>query len=326
MVSLMKLRLGMFGSIALIVGVGSLVLMAILTYLFGGFGIDIMIMALAIVVMFNILQWLFAPHIIDAIYKVRPADPYREGWLINIVERIARISGLKKVPKVMIAEINVPNAFAYGSPLTGPRVAVTRRAIEILNRDELEAVIAHEIGHVKHRDMTVMMIISIIPAIMYWLGIMLMRYGMFSAAFRSSRDRGSEGGLILVLGGLALAALSFIFNLLVLWFSRMREYYADTHAALSVNNGALKLQRALAKILIDTGFLKRRGMKVEKYETLKALFIADPGHRVMARGYINVDSVIAEIKSLKVSIWDELFSTHPHPAKRFRFLDNLVGV
>ena len=299
--------------------------MAILTYLFGGFGIDIMITALIIVIMFNLLQWLFAPHIIDAMYRVRPADIYREGWLIDTVKRIAKVSGLKKVPKVMVAEINVPNAFAYGSPLTGPRVAVTRRAIEVLNRDELEAVIAHEIGHIKHKDMAVMMLISIIPAIMYWLGIMLMRYGMFSAAFRS-RDRGAEGGLVLVLGGLALAALSFIFNLFVLWFSRMREYYADTHAAFSVNNGALKLQRALAKILIDTGFLKRRGVRIEKYETLKALFIADPGHRVIARGYINIDRVIAEIKSMKVSIWNELFSTHPHPAKRFRFLDKLIGI
>ncbi|RLG89443.1 MAG: zinc metalloprotease HtpX [Thermoprotei archaeon] len=325
MVSLVKLRLGMLGSIALIIGLGSLVLMAILTYLFGGFGMDIMITALIIVVMFNLLQWLFAPHIIDAMYRVRPADIYREGWLIDTVKRIAKVSGLKKVPKVMVAEINVPNAFAYGSPLTGPRVAVTRRAIEVLNRDELEAVIAHEIGHIKHKDMAVMMLISIIPAIMYWLGIMLMRYGMFSAAFRS-RDRGAEGGLVLVLGGLALAALSFIFNLFVLWFSRMREYYADTHAAFSVNNGALKLQRALAKILIDTGFLKRRGVRIEKYETLKALFIADPGHRVIARGYINIDRVIAEIKSMKVSIWNELFSTHPHPAKRFRFLDKLIGI
>jgi len=315
----------MLGSIALIIGLGSLVLMAILTYLFGGFGMDIMITALIIVVMFNLLQWLFAPHIIDAMYRVRPADIYREGWLIDTVKRIAKVSGLKKVPKVMVAEINVPNAFAYGSPLTGPRVAVTRRAIEVLNRDELEAVIAHEIGHIKHKDMAVMMLISIIPAIMYWLGIMLMRYGMFSAAFRS-RDRGAEGGLVLVLGGLALAALSFIFNLFVLWFSRMREYYADTHAAFSVNNGALKLQRALAKILIDTGFLKRRGVRIEKYETLKALFIADPGHRVIARGYINIDRVIAEIKSMKVSIWNELFSTHPHPAKRFRFLDKLIGI
>jgi heat shock protein HtpX len=85
------------------------------------------------------------------------------------VQRLAAAAGMEKPPKAYVAEIDIPNAFAFGSPLTGPMVAVTRRLAESLPREEVEAVIGHELGHIRHRDVAFMMAVSIIPAIIYYI-------------------------------------------------------------------------------------------------------------------------------------------------------------
>lgn len=313
-VSLLKLRLSMIGVWALITGLASLILVAVLTALnipfFGIYGI------LGFVIAFHVFQWLIGPYIINAVYRVRELKPDEYPWLHRMVERIARESGMERPPKLMIAEIDLPNAFAYGSPLTGGMVAVTRGLLRNLDEEEVEAVVGHEIGHLKHKDVVVMMMISIIPAIIYYLG-----YTLYVSGWAYGDDRERGGGVASVLIGLALIVISFIFNLFVFYMSRLREYYADAHSSRVSSQGARSLQRALARIMVATGRMSRRAR--EEHEQFKAFFITDPEFDLKAQ-YRDIDRLVEEIKSQKPSIFEELFSTHPHPAKRLRFLDRFI--
>ncbi len=326
--TLAKLRLSMVGVLALVIGLGTLILTAIFMYLMPATSFEyLMIYALLFAVAIHIIQWLIGPKIIEAIYRVKefPKDSPLYHRLKDIVRRVSEVSGLSEVPKLMYADIKIPNAFAYGTPFSGYKVALTRGLLENLPIDEVEAVVAHEIGHIKHKDIVVMMIISIIPAIIYWLGQMLYRVAIFSAFLggRREREAGAAPALFLLLG-LLLIALSFVFNLITLYLSRLREYYADSHAALTVRDGARKLQRALARILLISGALKSMGYNVGKYSQFKSFFIEDPEQGIVVRGYrYDIDKIVEEIKRMKPSAL-EIFSSHPHPAKRLRFLDQFV--
>ena len=315
--SLLKLRLSMIGVWAAITGLATLILTAILLYLgmpiYGVYGI------LGFVIVFHFFQWLIGPYIINAIYSVREVKPHEYPWLHRIVEKLSKRSGLEKPPKLMLAEIDIPNAFAYGSPLTGNMVAVTRGLLNTLDESEVEAVLGHEIGHLKHKDIIVMMMVSLIPAIIYYVGYSLYMSGWFGGY--SEREEGGGAGLILIIG-ILLIVVSYIFNLFVFYMSRLREYYADSHSAMVAENGARNLQRGLVKIMMATGRL-RKYLRGRSYGQLKMFFIADPDMGVRRfRG--NIEELVEEIKREKPSVLAELFSTHPHPAKRLRFLDQFV--
>ncbi len=310
---LIKLRFAMLGTLAAIIGLATLVLMAILSWFGASLGIHVI---LGIVVAFHILQWLIAPYIINAIYHVRPIKAHEYPWLHEAVSRISAASGLNTKPKLMLAEIDLPNAFAYGNPITGNFVAVTRGLLSTLPREEVEAVIGHELGHIKHKDVMFMIAISIIPALIYYLGHVLYYSGWLGSMARDQRG----GGALLILIGVGLMVLSFIFNIFVFYFSRLREYYADSHAATSVQNGARNLQRGLVRIMSASRRVRKE--KIASYTQMKVLFIADP--EVSIRGYDDIDALVERIKAEKPSILMELFSTHPHPAKRLRHLDAYI--
>ena len=300
--SLWKLRLTMLGTLALIISVTTLLFGALAIYL----GADLIVTAILIVTV-NLAQWLFAPFIIDAIYGTMEADPYEYGYLYDILEDLSIKSGIS-TPKLMISSIPIPNAFAYGSPLTGNRVAITKGLLKILDKDEVAAVLGHELGHLKHKDVQLMMFVSLLPSLLFYLGYTL----SFS---RSRENRGLLGvGLILV---------GYLLQFLVLGLSRLREYYADAHSAMI--NDARKLQSALAKIAVATGYLALKGYNITEHSQFRALFIYDPyaSTRDMEL-LLDTEQLIAEIKSRKIGLFEsiaELFSTHPNLVKRIKALD-----
>ena len=323
---IVKLYVSMIGTLALIIGVSTLLITIILSFI----GVLNLSILLPLVVGINLIQWLIAPYIIDMIYRVEEADPVRYSWLHEMVERISLRSGLKK-PKVMIAKIPIPNAFAYGSPLTGNRVAVTEGLIDTLDREEIEAVIGHEIGHLLHKDMHVMVIASLLPAILFIIGRSLLWSGMYYTR------REERSGAALLVGLIAIVG-AYILHLLVLGLSRLREYYADIHSASVVKDGALKLQVALAKLVNSTARLRARGLDVSSFSGFKALFITDPDKAIeevesvasipTAPGIISRRelALVERIKRRELTLADriiEIFSTHPNIVKRLRALDEL---
>ena len=127
-------------------------------------------------VILNVGQWLLAPYLIGWIYKVKEIGQDEKPELHQIVNDLSKKSGIA-VPKLMLANIPMANAFAYGSPLTGNRVAVTQGLLDSLDNGEVEAVLGHELGHVKHHDVQVMMVASFLPALFYYIGYSMMLSG-----------------------------------------------------------------------------------------------------------------------------------------------------
>ncbi|RLG83486.1 MAG: zinc metalloprotease HtpX [Thermoprotei archaeon] len=315
--NLAKLYASMLLTVLVVTTISTIVLYFILT-LFTATPFEIV---LFIVIAAYILQWLFAPYFIEAIYRVEPLRDPAYSNLIKGFNEIVKKNGITP-PKLMVANIDIPNAFAYGSPLTGYKIAVTRGLLRSLPEDEVMAVLGHEIGHIKHRDTIVIMAVGLIPAIILWLGEYLVRWGWLFGYYRARREESLAPYALLGLGVLFLI-IGFLLNLGILYLSRLREYYADAHSATIIPNGARLLQRALARIMVNSGWLRKIGYNLGKYNQLKMLFISSPDHVIMAR-YQDIDYIIENIKRQKVSILAELFSTHPHPAKRLRFLDQFI--
>jgi heat shock protein HtpX len=317
-----KLRLSMAGTLAVIFGLSTLVFTVIMS-LAGVF--DLLTLAI-FVVSFNIIQWLISPYLVGAIYRVRELPKDENPQLHQMVETLSEKSKISK-PKLMLAQIPIPNAFAYGSPLTGNRVAVTKGLLESLNEGEVEAVLGHELGHLKHRDVQVMMVVSFLPALFYYIGFSLMLSGMY----RGRRD--DSGGAALI--GIGFMIFSWVLNLFILYLSRLREYFADRHSVSVVDNGAQKLSTGLAKI-VNTTRKVNDATKNQKDKpnanAFKALFIADPDRasvdsaELAAMNAPGDQKLVQEIISQKLTFADKLveaLSTHPNIVKRLRALQEL---
>jgi len=216
----------MAGTVAVIIGASTLGL-SMLLGMMGQLNLYSLVVTIAI---FNVAQWLLAPYLINSIYGVRRLADGESPHLHSMVEELSARSGIE-APKLMFSKIPIPNAFAYGSPLTGSHVAVTQGLLSNLDTEEVEAVIGHEIGHIKHRDVQVMMFISFLPSLFY-----ILARSMLFSRYYGGRDRRDSGGLALV-GSISM--LFYFFLLLFnLGFSRLREYYADQHSASIVQDGA----------------------------------------------------------------------------------------
>ncbi|MGD0406793.1 MAG: zinc metalloprotease HtpX, partial [Candidatus Bathyarchaeia archaeon] len=275
-----------------------------------------------LVVVLNIAQWLLAPYLIGAIYKVRELTQNENPQLHQMVDDLSRKSGISK-PKLMLAQIPLPNAFAYGSPLTGNRVAVTQGLLKSLDDGEVEAVLGHELGHLKHHDVQAMMVVSFLPALFYYIGYTFMLSGIFGGGQRKS---GGSNALI----GLGFMAFSWILTLFTLYLSRLREYYADRHSVSVVDNGAEKLSTGLVTIVDESRHAGKPNKQQQKNNSaFKALFIADPDRasadsaELHATHAVNKKDLLRETLSREPTKADrflEIFSTHPNIIKRLRAL------
>ena len=323
--SLLKLKLSMYGTLALIIGLSTLFFAAILMMLHA----FSLVFLVGIVAVFNLLQWLYAPKVIESLYRVRELKVEEAPRIHMIFDRLVKKIGLREKPKLMVAEMKIPNAFAYGSPLTGKRVAVTRELLRTLEEEEVEAVLGHELGHLKHRDVQIMMFVSVLPAIFYFLGYSLLFSGYFGYG---RRDEGSLAPL--VIGGASLA-IYWILSLFVLGLSRYREYYADRASVSIVEDGARKLSEALAKITYYSSHVKSRYQEeVGLANSFRTLFISDPGSaerdleglKTLGFRRLSDQALVREIVSRRLTLADkrvELFSTHPNIVKRIRALQKL---
>ncbi|MEM3046621.1 MAG: zinc metalloprotease HtpX [Candidatus Bathyarchaeia archaeon] len=314
---LLKLRVYMFGTLAVLIGLSTL-FFTVLLMLVGG---EILLMPF-FVVAFNLLQWLIAPYMINAMYGVREVSSREEPELHRMVQRLSMASGIKK-PKVMVSSLPIPNAFAYGSPLGGNRVAVTVGLMDKLESEEVEAVLAHELGHLKHRDVQIMMFVSVLPALFYYIGYSF----MMSSYYYRGRSREGNGSLAVLIGMVSMA-LYFVVTLFTLGLSRLREYYADSHASRVVEDGPRKLSEALAKIAYSTGRMRRQNLGASG--SFKTLFISDPERapqdavELAQAGAFRTDQELVRNVMARQLTWSdrlvELFSTHPNIVKRIRAL------
>jgi heat shock protein HtpX len=309
----------MAGTVALIIGLSTLFFTVILS-LTGAF--DFLTLGI-IVVGFNVIQWLISPYIVDALYHTKALSASEEPKLHEMVDDLSRKSNIKK-PKLMLAQIPIPNAFAYGSPIAGTRIAVTSGLLKTLDPGEVEAVVGHELGHLRHRDVQVMMFVSMLPAIAFYIGYSL----MFSSMYNNQNNKGNNGAVL----GIAFIAFYWVLNLFTLYLSRLREYYADRHSASIVDQGSDKLSTGLAKIVSATKRMGRTKQETKNLNAFKALFITDPDRAAADAAELSKMSVadnqklVQDILSKKLTTADrilEILSTHPNIVKRLKALQEL---
>jgi len=291
-------------------------------------GLGLPVEFLATIVLFaiimNVFSYLFTPYMINIMYGAK-----RDPELQRIVDEVARRSGFNRSPKAVVVE-GPPNAFAYGNFLTGRYVAVTTGMLQLVDREELEAVIGHELGHHKHRDMAVLLFMGIIPSILYYLGLTMIRLGLLGSV-SSSRERRGESSLIFVAIGIAAIIITVILQILIFAFSRLREYYADAHGAKVA--GVKNMQRSLAKLHIYYSSVDEHREFISNSK-LKTLFIyalmeavGNPYISYYRRPWRirgNIDHVIESLKKQKVNPITEILSTHPPIPKRLAFLDTIA--
>jgi heat shock protein HtpX len=279
-----------------------------------------------LVVVLNVGQWLLSPYLVGAIYRVKEMKTDENPKLHQMVTDLSKKSGIS-TPKLMLSKMPMPNAFAYGSPLSGSRVAVTEGLLKHLDDGEVEAVIGHELGHLKHRDVQVMMVVSFLPALFYYIGYSMMLSGMFGG---DRRDNGGGNNAVI---GIAFMAFSWVLTLFTLYLSRIREYYADRHSASVVVNGADKLSTGLVTIVEES----KRSSKLTREQAknnsaFKALFISDPDRanfdsaELHANNFMDKKELLRQTLAKKPTGGDafaEIFSTHPNIIKRLRALQEL---
>src|SRR5207245_1295796 len=228
--------------------------------------------AFAIVVglalLFILLQWLISPSIVRwAIRDRRPITAESNPWVYRTVEEVAKQAGVP-TPKIWESG-GSPNAFVFGRTISSAELVVTQGLLERLNQDEIRAVLAHEIGHLRHRDVIIMTLMSAVPLIAY----VIARLG-FEALRGNVRMRGKGAGqayLIIIASEIVSYAAYPVAQLLVLYLSRTREYYADAYSGAATRDPHL-LASALTKIAYGLSLARPD----EEPSGLRAFMIGDP--------------------------------------------------
>jgi heat shock protein HtpX len=263
-----------------------------LGYIIGGS--QLAIIALVFAGIMNFATYWFSDKFVLAMSGAKEVSREQAPELHAIVEEVAELAGVPK-PKVYIMETETPNAFATGRNPEHAVVAATTGIMRILDRRELRAVMAHEIGHVKNRDMLISSIAATIAGAISYIQTMLMFGAMFGG-----RDREGGGNILFAFLASAIAALAA--SLLHLAISRTREYAADRSGAEYVRDPEA-LASALAKL--HQGVQMRPMPEKPGYEATSSLYIVHP---FRAGGGLG-----------------NLFSTHPPVEERIRRLRRMAG-
>lgn len=279
-----------------------------LLYFGYSYTVSLIYFSIIFVIGMNIITYLISPYIINLIYGAKEDEE-----LQKIVDEVREKLGIKFEVKAYVVN-GSPNAFSYGNFLTGRRVAVARSLMNIMNKEELESVIGHELGHHLHKDNLIIALFGILPSILYYIGYNL----LFSAFWGNERN---SSNIILALIGLLAVIVSFIVQILVLAFNRMREYYADSVGAKVSKDGMIKSLAKLYMFYESNNYAYNR----LKSSSFRALFIY-AFVNTLANPFVESDiskEDIERIKNEKINPLSEFMSTHPPIPKRIKFIELL---
>ena len=290
-------------------------------------GLSFYLFIIGIAAGFVLLQFMIGPKIVEWSMRIKYVSEQEYPKLHQMVADQAEKAGLPNKPKVGISQLPIPNAFAFGRTKKGSRVCVTKGLLDLLSDDELKAVLGHELSHIKHRDVAVITMLSVIPMICYMIYVSFLWGGM------GRRDRDSGGAIAI---GILALVVYFITSLLVMYGSRIREYYADQGSA-ELGNQPHHLATALYKLTVSTAKTPKNMLK--RTEGMKAFFINDPSramYEVRELKDIDMDMsgtidqnelLMLSTKKISLKTSDkllEVLSTHPNVVKRIKHLASLT--
>ena len=274
----------------------------------------------ALVMMF--IQYMVGPKMVEWSMGVHYIKEGEYPELREMIKALADKAGLP-MPRIGISEVAVPNAFAFGRSRKDGRICVTRGIMSLLDNDEMRAVLGHEMSHIKNRDVLTITLLSVIPMILYRIAWQFLFFG----GRRNERNQSSAA----VVGMLAFL-FYFITNLLVLYASRIREYFADK-GSVDLGNKPANLASALYKLVYGSARMPKEELK--NVEGMKAFFVNDPSRALNElrdlraldldkSGTISAAELDAlRNKTVRLNFGDkllEVFSTHPNMLKRVKRL------
>ncbi len=316
---MLSLRLRMF----LLLGLMFAIVYAVATMIGVSMGINNFYFYLVLSLIMMFIQYMIGPKLVEWSMRVRYVERDQYPKLHQMVEDLSMRAKIPK-PKIGVAAIALPNAFAFGRGLSDGRVCVTEGIMNLLDEDELRSVLGHEMSHLKNRDVLTITLLSVVPMILYRIFWHFTFYG------GNRRRDNNSGNTVLI--GLAAFLFYFITNLLVLYASRIREYFAD-EGSIKLGNRPSSLASALYKLVY--GAARTNKESIRDIEGLKAFFVNDPSCAMSEikelrqldidkSGTIDVSELnILQNKKIKLNFGDklmELLSTHPNMLKRIKHL------
>lgn len=259
-------------------------------------GVGILIGA-AVAIAVDVIGWLFAVRATIRLTRAVEVDPTQAPVLHNVVEGLCIATGMPK-PKVYIVDDPAPNAFAFGRSPENSGVAVTSGLLNLMSRRELEGVLAHELSHIRNRDVQVTTLAVTTVGILVVVADISARGAFFS-------DWGDDdgGGMALLAIALLAGSLAFGAKLLSFAISRHREELADTSAVAIVSPGGLR--RALEKLEADHTVVN---------------------HVSRATAHLWIEAPLQKTGSKRQAKTNRLFDTHPPIAERIAVLRRLEGL
>lgn len=263
-----------------------------------GLGYMGLFLAFFITIIWSLVSYFSGDKVVLAISGAKPANKKEHAYLVNTVEGLSIAAGLP-MPNVYVMQDNAINAFATGRDPKHSSVAVTTGALEKLNREELEGVLAHELSHIKNFDIRTMLFAAVLVGIVGVMSDFLLRSFRFGGGSRD-RDNGGSIQLVFIAVGLVLAILApLIANLIKLAISRKREYLADASGAMLT-----RYPKGLANALRKIG---KEDVTVKNATNATAhLYIASPFKKGGLFSFVT-----------------KLFSTHPPLEDRIRKLETM---
>ncbi len=262
-----------------------------LGYLFGG--VTGLIVAFGFALVMNLGTYWFSDKLALRMAGAHQVTPEQEPRLHRMVEDVAGMAGLPK-PKVYVVQNDAPNAFATGRNPKHSAVAVTTGITRILNEDELKAVLAHEMGHIKNRDILISAIVATVASAIMFIAF-IARWSLFFGGFNRLRGYGALLGVAAII---AIAILAPIGAMIIRSaISRQREYGAD-EAGARISGRPLALASALKKLQMGA---QMRPTKVS--ESTAHMYTVSP---------------------LRSDFMGNLFSTHPPVDERIARLERMA--
>ncbi len=276
-----------------------------------------------------LLQYLIGPFIVRATSRLHYLAPGENRWLESKVGQLSSEAGVP-MPRLAISPDPTPNAFVFGRTQHSATLAVHQGLLQRLNEDEIEGVLAHELGHVKHRDFIVVTIISAIPLVAYLIARAVLWGGVASGYSRGGNRKDSGAGILIIVA-IAAYAVYILTTLLALRLTRLRESYADAYSAF-LTHRPRELESALTKIAYGLA------ISPEEPHGARAFFIEDPAQakrdvaeiqNQSSKYDLDRDGVLSEreleaaMEAEAKSSWRKvagLFATHPPTYKRILLL------